>query len=51
MAFRRVDPAELECVEAGTELQTVNDGDDDLLVYVYGLPPEDEHAEILESAL
>jgi quercetin dioxygenase-like cupin family protein len=38
-------------VEAGTELQTVNDGDDDLLVYVYGLPPEDEHAEILESAL
>jgi quercetin dioxygenase-like cupin family protein len=38
-------------VEAGTALQTVNDGDDDLLVYVYGLPPEDEHAEILESAL
>ncbi len=38
-------------VEAGTELQTANHGDDDLLVYVYGLPPEDEHAEILESAL
>ena len=38
-------------VEAGIELQTANHGDDDLLVYVYGLPPEDEHAEILESAL
>jgi mannose-6-phosphate isomerase-like protein (cupin superfamily) len=38
-------------VEHGTELQTVNHGNEDLLVYVYGLPPEDEHAELLESAL
>ncbi|HET7758871.1 MAG TPA: cupin domain-containing protein [Gaiellaceae bacterium] len=38
-------------VEHGTELQTANHGDEDLLVYVYGLPPEDEHAELLESAL
>lgn len=38
-------------VAHGTELQTVNHGDEDLLVYVYGLPPEDEHAELLESAL
>jgi quercetin dioxygenase-like cupin family protein len=38
-------------VEAGTPLQTVNDGDDDLLVYVYGTPPEDEHAELLDSAV
>jgi quercetin dioxygenase-like cupin family protein len=38
-------------VEAGTPLQTVNHGDEDLLVYVYGAPPEDEHAELLESAV
>jgi len=34
-----------------TPLQTVNHGDEDLLVYAYGYPPEAEHAEILESAL
>jgi quercetin dioxygenase-like cupin family protein len=34
-----------------TPLQTVNHGDDDLVVYVYGTPPEDEHAELLDSAL
>ena len=34
-----------------TPLQTVNHGSEDLLVYVYGTPPEDEHAEILESAV
>ena len=38
-------------VAPGTPLQTVNHGDDDLLVYAYGYPPEDEHAEILESAV
>lgn len=38
-------------VEPGTPLQTVNHGKDDLLVYVYGTPPEDEHAELLESAV
>ena len=38
-------------VEPGTALQTVNHGTDDLLVYVYGMPPETEHAELLESAL
>ena len=38
-------------VEAGTPLQTVNQGDEDLLVYAYGAPPEDEHAELLESAV
>ena len=35
----------------GTVLQTVNHGDTDLLVYVYGMPPEDEHAELLDSAV
>jgi quercetin dioxygenase-like cupin family protein len=38
-------------VEPGTPLQTVNHGNADLLVYAYGFPPEDEHAELLESAV
>jgi len=38
-------------VEHGTELQTANHGHEELLVYVYGMPPEAEHAEILDSAL
>jgi quercetin dioxygenase-like cupin family protein len=48
---REVQVGGLIHVEAGTPLQTVNDGDDDLLVYVYGTPPEDEHAELLDSAV
>jgi quercetin dioxygenase-like cupin family protein len=38
-------------VEPGTALQTVNHGDEELLVYAYGTPPESEHAEILDSAV
>lgn len=39
-------------VEAGTELQTVNETDEELLVYVYGAPPGDSRrAEILDSAV
>jgi mannose-6-phosphate isomerase-like protein (cupin superfamily) len=38
-------------VAATTPLQTVNEGAEDLLVYVYGYPPENEHAEILEPAI
>jgi mannose-6-phosphate isomerase-like protein (cupin superfamily) len=38
-------------VDPGTPLQTVNHGTEDLLLYVYGYPPEDEHAEILDSAI
>jgi quercetin dioxygenase-like cupin family protein len=38
-------------VEPGTPLQTVNLGDEDLLVYVYGWPPESENAELLDSAV
>ena len=34
-----------------TPLQAVNHGEDDLLVYAYGTPPEDEHAEILDPAV
>jgi quercetin dioxygenase-like cupin family protein len=46
-----VSPCGLIHVEPGTPLQTVNHGDEDLLVYVYGTPPEDEHAELLDSAV
>ena len=35
-------------VDAGTPLQTVNHGDEDLVVYVYGYPPESENATLLD---
>jgi len=38
-------------VDDTTPLQTVNHGSEDLLVYAYGYPPEDQHAEILDSAV
>jgi quercetin dioxygenase-like cupin family protein len=38
-------------VGSGTLLQTANHGDEHLVVYAYGYPPESEHAEILDSAL
>src|ERR1700687_4032897 len=38
-------------VEPGTPLQTVNHGDEELVVYACGTPPEAERAEILDSAL
>ena len=38
-------------VEPQTPLQTVNHGNEDLVLYVYGTPPEDEHAELLDSAI
>jgi mannose-6-phosphate isomerase-like protein (cupin superfamily) len=38
-------------IEPGTPLQSVNDTDEDLLVYAYGMPPESETAEILDSAV
>ena len=38
-------------VPAGTPLQSVNHGSDDLLVYAHGWPPEDEHAELLAPAV
>ena len=38
-------------VEPGTPLQTANHGDEDLLVYAYGTPPETEHAQILDPAV
>lgn len=49
----RVDvaPGDLIHVDPGTPLQAVNHGERDLVLYAYGAPPEDEHAEILEAAL
>ncbi len=46
-----VPPRGLIHVEPGTPLQTANHGEEDLLLYVYGTPPEHEHAEILNSAV
>jgi quercetin dioxygenase-like cupin family protein len=34
-----------------TPRQAVNHGDEDLVVYAYGFPPEEESAELLDSAL
>jgi mannose-6-phosphate isomerase-like protein (cupin superfamily) len=38
-------------VESGTPLQIVNEGEEELLVYIYGAPPERGHAEFLDSAV
>jgi quercetin dioxygenase-like cupin family protein len=38
-------------VEPGTPLQSANHGDDDLVVYAYGYPPEHETAELLDPAV
>ena len=38
-------------VESGTPLQIVNEGDDELLLYIHGAPPERGHAEFLDSAV
>jgi mannose-6-phosphate isomerase-like protein (cupin superfamily) len=38
-------------VDAGTPLQTVNESDEELLLYVYGAPVGPGRAEILESAV
>jgi quercetin dioxygenase-like cupin family protein len=38
-------------VESGTALQSANHGDEDVLVYAYGAPPEQGGAEFLDSAV
>ena len=38
-------------VPAGTPLQIANHGDADLLIYAYGYPPEQDHAEILQPVV
>jgi quercetin dioxygenase-like cupin family protein len=44
-------PGDVIHVPHGTPLQTVNEGLDDLVVYVHGWPPEEENAELLPSAV
>ena len=46
-----VEPGGLVHVEAGTALQIANHGDADLLVFIYGAPPERGNAEFLDSAV
>jgi hypothetical protein len=38
-------------VESGTVLQSVNHGDEQLLVYAYGAPAEPNDVEFLDSAV
>jgi quercetin dioxygenase-like cupin family protein len=38
-------------VEPGTPLQSANHGEDELVVYAYGTPPEDATAELLDPAV
>ena len=38
-------------VRTGTMLQIVNEGDEDLVLYAYGAPPERGHAEFADSAV
>jgi mannose-6-phosphate isomerase-like protein (cupin superfamily) len=38
-------------VESGTPLQVVNESNEELLLYIYGAPPERGHAEFLDSAV
>jgi quercetin dioxygenase-like cupin family protein len=45
-----VQPGGVVHVSPGTELQAVNHGTVDLLLYAYGFPPEDQHADILDPA-
>ena len=45
---QEVHAGELITVDPGTPLQSVNHGDEDLLVYAYGYSPETERAEILD---
>jgi quercetin dioxygenase-like cupin family protein len=48
---RDVPAGSLIHVSAGTPLQSANHGTADLVVYAHGWPPEDEHAELLPSAV
>ena len=47
----QIDQGGVVHVDAGTRLQSVNETDSELLVFVYGAPPDRERGEILESAL
>jgi quercetin dioxygenase-like cupin family protein len=44
-------PGDVIHVESGTPLQVVNHGDEELLVYIYGAPPERGEVTQLDSAV
>ena len=46
-----VEPGGLVHVEAGTELQVANHGGEELLLFIYGAPPETGGAEFFDSAV
>jgi len=46
-----IEPGSIVHVESGTELQVANHGDEELLIYIYGAPPETGGAEFLDSAV
>ena len=46
-----VQPGGLVHVEAGTELQVANHGGKELLLFIYGAPPETGGAEFFDSAV
>jgi len=46
-----VGPGDVVHVESGTPLQVVNHGDEELVLYIYGAPPETGGAEFLDSAV
>jgi hypothetical protein len=60
VAFRVVCPDEFEWitrpvgglihVAPGTPLQAANHGEEDLVLFAYGTPPESEHAQLLDPA-
>jgi quercetin dioxygenase-like cupin family protein len=48
---REVEQGGLIHVESGTPLQIVNESSEELLLFIYGAPPERGHAEFLDSAV
>jgi quercetin dioxygenase-like cupin family protein len=48
---REVPQGGLIHVQSGTPLQVVNEGEEDLLLYIHGAPPEHGGAEFLDSAV
>ena len=46
-----VSVGEIAHVEAGTEQQMVNETDEELIVFVYGAPPERTGADVIDSAV
>ena len=50
-ARHEVGPGGLINVDAGTARQVVNEGSEDLLVFIYGAPPERGDVDFLDSAV